>query len=188
MDEIWKDIPGYGGHYKVSSHGNVATCKWGGKFHVMSSRITKRGYYEVTLSKKGIKKGHNVHSLVALAFIGERPLGKEVCHWDGDRLNNHVSNLRYGTRLENVRDCIRHGRFAPRGIKNSTVLLSQDQVIDIFTSSDTCSNLARRYGIHYTHPGKIKSGKLWRWLTEPLTKKGIGDPTSMPSGMFAKLD
>ena len=49
------------------------------------------------------------HRLVARAFIGPCPPGHEVCHIDGTR-NNHVTNLRYGTRSENTMDKVRHGK------------------------------------------------------------------------------
>lgn len=177
MQERWKDVLGYDGHYKVSSYGQIATTRWGGEFHVMSPQVTKRGYYAVRLSKNGVKKGHNVHSLVAAAFLGQRPKGMEVCHGDGDRLNNHISNLRYGTRADNVRDCIKHGRWLhSKNGGHGPAILTPNQVVDIFTSSESCASLARKYKIHFTHPGKIRSGKLWASVTKPLAKKGIGDP------------
>lgn len=43
-----------------------------------------------------------VHQLVAAAFLGPRPLGKEINHKDGVRGNNKVTNLEYVSRLENV--------------------------------------------------------------------------------------
>lgn len=56
-----------------------------------------------------------VHRIVALTFIGVPPFAKsEVCHNDGNRRNNHYSNLRWGTRKENVADSIRHGTFLRR--------------------------------------------------------------------------
>jgi hypothetical protein len=43
-------------------------------------------------------------------FIGPRPDGLDVCHNNGDRLDNQVGNLRYGTRSENMLDTVPHGR------------------------------------------------------------------------------
>lgn len=50
-----------------------------------------------------------VHILVAEAFIGPRPKNADVCHYDDDKSNNAVENLRYGTRSENVHDSVRNG-------------------------------------------------------------------------------
>ena len=60
---------------------------------------TRDGYCQVGAS--GGKAVH-VHTLVALAFIGPRPEGKEVDHIDKDRANNYYKNLRYVTRKENM--------------------------------------------------------------------------------------
>ena len=60
---------------------------------------TNAGYMQV-----GAERGRaiNVHTLVALAFIGPKPDGKEVDHIDKDRTNNYYKNLRYVTRKENM--------------------------------------------------------------------------------------
>lgn len=44
-------------------------------------------------------------------FVGLRPDGLEVCHNDGVHTNNQLTNLRYDTRRENLRDRVRHGTF-----------------------------------------------------------------------------
>lgn len=43
-----------------------------------------------------------VHSLVAQAFLGDRPKGMVIDHIDGNRFNNHYTNLRYCTQKENM--------------------------------------------------------------------------------------
>lgn len=55
----------------------------------------------MALSKNGVQEKPQLHRLVAFAFIGPCPVGKEVDHVDGDRTNNHVRNLEYVTRSEN---------------------------------------------------------------------------------------
>ena len=63
------------------------------------------------MSRCGFRRHHYVHTLVAQAFIGERPSPEhEVLHNDGDPWNNSVSNLRYGTTRENAQDRERHRR------------------------------------------------------------------------------
>lgn len=59
--------------------------------------VNNRGYATVVIRKKT----HMVHRLVAQAFI-PNPEGKQyVNHLDGDKLNNHVSNLEWCTIAEN---------------------------------------------------------------------------------------
>jgi len=50
-----------------------------------------------------------IHQLVAEAFLGPRPEGMDVAHWDGKPGHNAASNLRYASRSENQLDMRRHG-------------------------------------------------------------------------------
>jgi hypothetical protein len=47
-----------------------------------------------------------IHRLVAAEFLGTCPKGIQVNHKDGDRLNNHASNLEYVTPSENTRHSV----------------------------------------------------------------------------------
>ena len=118
--EQWKPVNGYEGIYEVSSQGRVrsldrtVTYSDGRarlfKSKVLSATLNQRGGYPaVSLWKQGKHQVRTVHSLVAEAFIGPRPEGMDVCHNDGDPTNNHVENLRYGTRSDNILDKVRHG-------------------------------------------------------------------------------
>jgi hypothetical protein len=72
----------------------------------------KIGYHQV----KPVVDGHNVslyvHQLVAEAFIGPRPKGRELNHKDGDMTNNIVANLEYVTHRENIQHARRLGLIA----------------------------------------------------------------------------
>jgi HNH endonuclease len=50
-----------------------------------------------------------VHRLVLSAFVGPCPPGTECCHWDDDKANNNVWNLRWASRSANIKDCVRNG-------------------------------------------------------------------------------
>lgn len=101
MKEIWKDVAGYEGRYQVSSLGRLR-----GPRGVTSGSVGSRGYVQVCLREVGSKYGQtkNIHVLVAEAFLGKRPEGMHVCHEDGDKLNNSLSNLRYDTPENNWND------------------------------------------------------------------------------------
>lgn len=49
------------------------------------------------------KKTIYIHTLVAETFLGVRPEGQVIDHIDGDKSNNHLSNLRYTTVAENCK-------------------------------------------------------------------------------------
>lgn len=70
----------------------------------------KNGYLAIVLHKGGDTKTKYVHRLVLESFTGPAPEGMECLHIDGDKTNNHLDNLRWGTRQENILDIVRHGR------------------------------------------------------------------------------
>jgi len=61
-----------------------------------------QGYKFVELCKKGKRKGFKVHRLVALHYIDNPDNKPDVDHIDGDKSNNHISNLRWVTNQENL--------------------------------------------------------------------------------------
>ena len=112
-EEVWKDVVGYDGRYKVSSFGNVKTMNFNhtGQEKILSFREKKSrgGYLQVRLSLNGKKKSLLVHRLVALAFLENPKKLEQVNHKDENKKNNCVANLEwcdakynnsYGTRIE----------------------------------------------------------------------------------------
>jgi hypothetical protein len=121
MSEKWRPVVGYEGFYEVSDHGRVrgvdriVKCgAYGGTRpqygQVLLPSSNGLGRYQVGLNKEGRQRLYQVHRLILAAFIGPCPLGREGLHWDDDTSNNHLSNLRYGTRSENRHDRVRNGR------------------------------------------------------------------------------
>lgn len=110
--EEWRDIPGWEGIYQVSNQGRIRSLGVGnrkGKILKPAPYGRDRRHLGVSLWRNNKGKTMKVHRLVASAFIGPCPDGAEVCHNDGDGFNNRLSNLRYDSQSENVRDRIRHG-------------------------------------------------------------------------------
>lgn len=107
QQEIWKDVPGYVGFYKVSNLGRVK-----GKRGIIKPILT-RGYLTVLLCKNSNQhKHHFVHRLVGLTFIANPENKPEIDHKDGNALNNNVDNLRWVTRQENELNPITRQRIS----------------------------------------------------------------------------
>lgn len=104
----WRDVVGYEGYYQVSDEGQVRSLLTN---KALKAHPDRRGYLGVSLYSRGrdTRKRKPIHTLVAESFIGPRPEGLDVCHNDGDKLNNRACNLRYGTRSENIMDAAKHG-------------------------------------------------------------------------------
>lgn len=102
----WRPAPGYEGLYEVSSKGLV----WSLYRHiVLKPSPSNKGLLHVGLHKDGKQKTVYIHQLVARAFHGECPPGKEICHNDGNNQHNWKDNLRYDTHPSNMLDAVRHG-------------------------------------------------------------------------------
>lgn len=90
--EVFVPIYWTSGKYDVSNTGNVRRV--GGK--VLKPALVA-GYPRVTVGGKNC----HIHRLVAIAFIPNPENKPCVNHKDGDKQNNHVSNLEWATYSEN---------------------------------------------------------------------------------------
>lgn len=108
--EIWKTIEGFDEKYLISTYGRVKTLvntrnnKIIPKFK--KKTIMKTGYPAVSLSKNGISHVYTIHSLMANAFFDDKSY-QCVRHYDGNKLNCILSNLKGGTFKENFDDSVR---------------------------------------------------------------------------------
>lgn len=110
MEEVWKDIEGYEGLYKVSNKGRIYSIEKGKPFSY-GVRSCNNYYCYATLVKNGIRTNHSIHRLVANAFIPNPNNFKIVHHIDGNKKNNCIENLQWCTQKENVAHCIANGNF-----------------------------------------------------------------------------
>lgn len=103
MSEIFKNvtIAGFEHLYKISNLGRVMTLHRKNYQKILSPAIGK-GYLQVCLRNKKLKKTVKIHRLVALAFIPNNDNKEQVDHIDGNKLNNNVENLRWSTAFENI--------------------------------------------------------------------------------------
>lgn len=114
MEEIYKH---YFEKYEVSNIGNVRRKLLNGGYRELKCSV-KRGYKYFHLNRDGKSITHYIHQIVAKLFIGERPENNVIDHIDRDKLNNKVSNLRYCTHLENMKNQDRY----------KTSILEQDPI------------------------------------------------------------
>ena len=109
--EIWKLIADTDGRYSVSNYGairsnwsdipqrNLTHRKRIEKTSLLAAWLHTTGYLRIAL---GRGKQKYVHRLVAQAFLQNHDNLPQVDHIDGNRTNNHASNLRWVTSHQNV--------------------------------------------------------------------------------------
>lgn len=90
MNEIWKDIKGYEGLYKVSSFGRVLNVK---RKTIRKLDKLKNGHYQVRLCKNNTYTNFLIHRLVYETFLGTIPNGYICHHINEDGLCNNIDNL-----------------------------------------------------------------------------------------------
>ena len=105
-EEIWKDVIGFEGLYKISSMGNVKSLNYArsGKEGNLKKSDAGKGYEAVSLSRDNNPLTKRVHQLVAESFLGHKRCGMKlvVDHIDFNRKNNKVENLEIITNRENT--------------------------------------------------------------------------------------
>lgn len=110
MNEIWKDIPGYEGHYQASTFGSIrSVTKYVNSFQGLKKRMGKalalvitNNYKRVSLSKKGETKNISAHRLVGITFIPNPENKRTINHLNGIKTDNRVENLEWATYSENI--------------------------------------------------------------------------------------
>lgn len=143
--EIWKDIVGFEGFYKVSNRGNVYSVERknargvnrGGR--ILKPRYDKDGYLRVTLCKNGKQKTRFIHRLVASAFVPNQNGYPEINHRDENKVNNYAKNLEWCTREHNMN----HGTQKERA---SQTRFKKVKAINIKTGEVLTFNSAKEAG------------------------------------------
>jgi hypothetical protein len=165
---VYREVVGFPG-YRVGDDGSVWSSRTPGNEHVVSDWRRKatglrNGYPTVQLCRRGGASTRTVHRVVLEAFVGFRPPGYECRHLDGDRTNNRLENICWGTPQENEADKVRHGRRF--GVANPTwAKLSPEKVVNIrrrFASGDaTARELGREFGVTHEAIYLLIRRKTW---------------------------
>ena len=176
MNEIFVDVLGYEGLYKVSNLGNVLSVK---RNKLLKPGKENNGYLKVILRKNGKNKNYYVHRLVALSFLPNPLNYKEINHISEDKTDNRVENLEwcdhryninYGTGIQRM---LQHSNWKKANEKTSKAVLcftKQGKLIAEYSSSNEASRQTKinQSNISLCCNNKRKSaGKyLWKFKEE----------------------
>ena len=183
-NEVWKDVVGYEGFYKVSDRGNVFSV---GRVSSIGRRIggillkpqyDKGGYLQVRLYKNGKRKGKLIHRLVLEAFVENPNNLPEVNHKDEIKDNNNVENLEWCTSAYNVNHGTRNKRVSKkvRAINVETgEVLAFNSTMEAGRKGYSQSGVTSACrGVYKSSNGKLIGGgnlyKGYRWYYEEENK------------------
>lgn len=165
-------IPNFS-RYFVDELGNLWTTGWKGskQTRMLKPAISPDGYMKTMIvNDQGEHKSVTVHSIVALAYYGERPLNYDINHIDGNKQNNHPSNLEYITHSANCKHSFDIGLQLPKkGILNGNSKLTDADVIEIRKVAANGGRyygrkkLAEKYGVSEAHIKDIVNVRRGIW-------------------------
>jgi len=92
--EIWKDIPFTKGFYQSNNKGSIKSLKRK-KEIILKPVLNKNGYLYVNVVIDNKIRHVQVHSLLAMSFLGHIPYKKEL-------VVDHKNNIKTDNRLENL--------------------------------------------------------------------------------------
>ena len=170
-NEVWKDIAGYEGFYKVSDKGNVYSVeridsrgrRIGGI--ILKPRYARDGYIQAGLCKNGMRKYKYVHRLVSEAFIPNPESLPEINHIDEVKDNNNVENLEWCTREHNLN----HGTRTERAVqaqskKVRAVNIKTGEVIRFKSTSEAGRKGYNKGGVSAACRGYYKDGRTGKLI------------------------
>lgn len=164
---MWKDIEGYEGYYQISNFGRIKSFKIDKKKGRVLKMTNKNGWY-FTIPLQGIgvpTKTKRIHRLVAKHFIPNPENLPEVNHKDSNKQNNHVENLEWVTRGQNMRHAIKNNPNIIKGMNRYNKYIRPKRVeqytldgehIGTFTNATEAS---KQTGVHNRNILQVANGE-----------------------------
>lgn len=169
-ETIWKTLVYQGNtfdRFEASTDGKIRNAK---TQKIYKTFVNKNGYEQicVSLGHRNRKKVFRVHRAILETFMPNPENKPEVNHKDGNKLNNHVSNLEWATESENIRHAYDNGlASALRGTENPWAKLTAEDVLYIrehyipYDSVYGARALGRKFGVNKNTIRNIANGKSY---------------------------
>jgi hypothetical protein len=168
----FKEVPGYDGKYFIDEQGRVWSCF---KNRILTQHLdSPKNYLQSLMMMPGKKSGmpRYIHKLVAYAWLDSPPgdIGRKrgqycVNHKDGNKLNNHVSNLEWITCDDNTRHAWQNGLNTQIGETSTSSKLSSNQVRTIrlrLINGEAAHRIAKEYNVSKNCIEKLRMYCNWK--------------------------
>jgi hypothetical protein len=121
----------------------------------------KSGYGQLLRDNKKV----HAHRIAWNLYRGSIPDGLYVLHKCDVRPCVNPHHLFLGTHADNMADMIAKNRQdAPRGERQHCAKLTEAQIIDIRTSTDSLRAMARKYNVRYSNISMIRRRQTWKHI------------------------
>jgi HNH endonuclease len=180
--EQWREIETLGltwlvssdGRVKTPAHTNTYTRTRHGKEETvtvtypeceLTPQVTSHGYLEVGAVKKGKRIRARVHRLVGIAFVPGYGEDLTINHINGNKQENHPSNLEWVSLAQNTKHQWETGLVDLHGEDGSAAKLTSKQVVYIrrlLNEGIPIYVLAVIAGVSPAAIRKIRDGKTWK--------------------------
>lgn len=179
--EIWKDVVGYEGYYKVNNIGNIKSlertiirrdgvCRLY-KESKKRSYIGYKGYVICGFNKGGQKVNKKIHRVVAKAFIPNPEKKLQVNHIDGNKSNNCVSNLEWCTNAENMAHAVEIGLTKGCTLSGEDCNLTTTKKTDVLAMRKeykkgcyTYQDIAKKFNVGNSCAYHILTRRSWKHI------------------------
>ena len=152
-------------NYTVTRDGKVINTNTG---RVLKPDVNNCGYLRVTLSKNGKTYRFFIHHLVALHYVPNPLMAKQVNHKDGIKFNNEDTNLEWCSASENINHAYNIG-LKGLGQRHHNSTISDDVAKDVCGLIE--DGYARSYIMSETGASKhqvddIRRRKTWAHISK----------------------
>lgn len=179
MEKICK----YNELYVICNNGNIYSIgkkERGGSINYRKKQLKSyddgNGYFRIDITINGKRKTFKVHRLVAEHFVENRENKPQVNHIDGNKSNNHYSNLEWCSAKENIIHAYKNGLnishmtgkfdiLHPNSIKIAQLSICGVNQINVFNSVSEASRQTKinRATISECINNKRKSAGGYKW-------------------------
>ena len=156
--EIWTDIIEYP-QYEISNYGRVRNKRTN---TILKGSINNHGYVRFDLCDNGKRVVRSGHRLVATHFLDMIEGLNCVNHKDGDKTNNHVSNLEWCDIKWNANHASSVlGHMVPKN-KRQVYCIDLNKAYSSITEAATTENVSYNT-ILRSCQGKVSNPRTYKW-------------------------
>lgn len=159
--------------YLICEDGKV----WSEFTNVYLKPSLTNGYLHVVLIINDCRKTINIHRLVAECYVENTNNYLTVNHKDGNKLNNHYTNLEWCTTKHNTKHAYemglakgKKGKIGSVGDKNGNAILNECEVLEIrklyVSKKYTYNKLAKKFKVSRSTIDSILNFRTWKHIKE----------------------